>query len=237
MPDDARHIEAGFKAWMEVEDCPPVQVGDGRDRIPADVVAFARAYHASALATTARALTNRPPMNDLDLLELAWGLIANASDGDWSRESLNWRETAEKWRDLYHQRLKLLEPSGVSRSAPPEPEPQPEGKPENPVESFIAAVRALHPELELVCQSGKCFRFHLLLREVFPSAQPFYDGNHVITEINGEYWDIRGRVDRDARHFWMKRDTLLYNRAFLWDTDGYPSVRETDRQILGAEGK
>ena len=36
-----------------------------------------------------------------DLLELAWGLIANANEGDWDKATKEWREAARKWRDTY----------------------------------------------------------------------------------------------------------------------------------------
>jgi len=35
------------------------------------------------------------------LLELAWGVIANAGGGDWEKESKEWQEAAAKWRDQY----------------------------------------------------------------------------------------------------------------------------------------
>jgi hypothetical protein len=41
----------------------------------------------------------------LDALELAWGVIANAGGGDWKRESADWQEAAAKWRELYHSLL------------------------------------------------------------------------------------------------------------------------------------
>lgn len=37
-----------------------------------------------------------------DLLEVAWGIIANANGGDWSKATDEWREAAERWRDEYH---------------------------------------------------------------------------------------------------------------------------------------
>ena len=37
-----------------------------------------------------------------DLLEAAWGIIANANGGDWNKASPEWRDAAEKWRDRYH---------------------------------------------------------------------------------------------------------------------------------------
>jgi len=39
-----------------------------------------------------------------DLLEAAWGLIANAGNGDWSKETSEWREAANRWRDEYHEK-------------------------------------------------------------------------------------------------------------------------------------
>lgn len=35
------------------------------------------------------------------LFETAWGVIANAGGGDWTRESPEWREAAARWRDAY----------------------------------------------------------------------------------------------------------------------------------------
>lgn len=34
-------------------------------------------------------------------LDLAWGLVANAGGGNWDRESLEWKEAAERWRDEF----------------------------------------------------------------------------------------------------------------------------------------
>ncbi len=36
-----------------------------------------------------------------DLLEWAWGIIANAGGGNWELESPEWREAASRWRDAY----------------------------------------------------------------------------------------------------------------------------------------
>ena len=36
------------------------------------------------------------------LLEIAWGIIANAGGGDWKRETKDWQRAAAKWRDDYH---------------------------------------------------------------------------------------------------------------------------------------
>lgn len=46
------------------------------------------------------------PTGPIGLLEAAWGLIANAGEGDWEREHAEWREAAARWRDRYHEWLK-----------------------------------------------------------------------------------------------------------------------------------
>lgn len=42
--------------------------------------------------------------NTVDMLEAAWGIIANAGcpRGDWSGMPDDWREAAGRWRDAYH---------------------------------------------------------------------------------------------------------------------------------------
>jgi hypothetical protein len=42
---------------------------------------------------------------------------------------------------------------------------------------------------------GRCFEFYLILKQLFPQAVPYEDGNHVITEIDGLYYDASGLVD------------------------------------------
>lgn len=37
-----------------------------------------------------------------DLLEAAWGIIANTYGGDWELASDDWKDAAERWRDNYH---------------------------------------------------------------------------------------------------------------------------------------
>jgi hypothetical protein len=37
--------------------------------------------------------------------EMAWGLIANAFEGNWGRAPLEWGAAARRWRDEYHKHL------------------------------------------------------------------------------------------------------------------------------------
>lgn len=47
-----------------------------------------------------------PGWPDDSMLEAAWGLIANANEGDWSKAHPEWRAAAEHWRDAYHCTLR-----------------------------------------------------------------------------------------------------------------------------------
>lgn len=41
------------------------------------------------------------------LLELAWGVIANAGGGDWTKETPEWQEAAALWRDNWFGKVPL----------------------------------------------------------------------------------------------------------------------------------
>lgn len=62
-------------------------------------------------------------VQNLDELEAAWGIIANAYHGDWdSLAPKDWREAAERWRDRYHEILSgaapLVEPCPIPHRNP-----------------------------------------------------------------------------------------------------------------------
>ncbi len=39
--------------------------------------------------------------NKDELLEFAWGIIANANEGNWDKATKEWKKAAEIWRDGY----------------------------------------------------------------------------------------------------------------------------------------
>lgn len=45
-------------------------------------------------------------MNANELLELAWGIIANAGGGNWEKETAEWQDAAVRWRDNYFKYLR-----------------------------------------------------------------------------------------------------------------------------------
>lgn len=46
-----------------------------------------------------------PTIDQSDLLETAWGIIANSYGGNWDKATDDWRGAAERWRDEYHKTL------------------------------------------------------------------------------------------------------------------------------------
>jgi hypothetical protein len=43
-----------------------------------------------------------------------------------------------------------------------------------------------------VYTNGSCYQFYLILKFVYPQANAYYNSDHVITEIDGRYYDIKG---------------------------------------------
>lgn len=56
---------------------------------------------------------------------------------------------------------------------------------------FIAMIRDIYPD-RYADQSGGCLKFHRLLKAVYPDANGYYNSDHLITEIDGEFFDIDG---------------------------------------------
>ena len=43
-----------------------------------------------------------------NILEAAWGVIANAGGGNWEIETKDWQEAAARWRDNYHTQALMI---------------------------------------------------------------------------------------------------------------------------------
>ena len=64
----------------------------------------------------------------------------------------------------------------------------------NSVEKVIARIRDSHPDNEWLYMNGQCYNFSLIIQEIF-GGEAWYDyvGGHVYTEINGFFYDVRGK--------------------------------------------
>ncbi|HAS92347.1 MAG TPA: hypothetical protein DCS12_09010 [Clostridiales bacterium] len=61
--------------------------------------------------------------------------------------------------------------------------------------ALITAIRQSFPESVKVYTEGHCYGFYKILKAMFPSAVAYYNSDHVITKINGLFYDITGEVD------------------------------------------
>jgi hypothetical protein len=55
-------------------------------------------------ASEAKPAVNSPE-DLLDVLETAWGILANASGGNWNEQNSGWRDAAYRFRDVYFNRI------------------------------------------------------------------------------------------------------------------------------------
>lgn len=67
-------------------------------------------------ATTYEDFRAMPIAKAMELLDLAWGVIANAGGGNWETEKKEWQEAAVIWRDRYHMILRNTQLSTTHRT-------------------------------------------------------------------------------------------------------------------------
>jgi len=87
--------------------------------------------------------------------------------------------------------------------------------------NIIGLIRDSSSQMEQIYLYGSCMNFYCILHAIFPQAKAFYNQNHVVTEIDGRYYDITGSINRKefesegympfARIYSRKKRT---NRAF-----------------------
>lgn len=65
---------------------------------------------------------------------------------------------------------------------------------------LINSLRDTDRAIEVIYMNGSCYRFHLFLKELFPQALPLISNekDHIITNIDGRYFDITGEVNVDG---------------------------------------
>jgi hypothetical protein len=90
------HVGLAGRDWTM---CVPAR-DDDSDMIFLALVEFAAKADVERAALTARVDAAERALNDRDdSLAAAWVVIANAGGGDWTRETTEWQEAAERWRD------------------------------------------------------------------------------------------------------------------------------------------
>jgi hypothetical protein len=64
----------------------------------------------------------------------------------------------------------------------------------NKIEQFISIIRDSFIGSQEVYTRSSCYHFYLILKYVFPGAEPWYNQDHVITKIGDSFYDITGKI-------------------------------------------
>lgn len=59
---------------------------------------------------------------------------------------------------------------------------------------LIQLIRESHDVMEDIFKEGSCLNFHMILKHVYPEAKAWYNIDHIVSEIDGRFYDITGEV-------------------------------------------
>ncbi len=92
---------------------------------------------------------------------------------------------------------------------------------------FIDALRESDGYIEMIYSFGSCYKFHLLLKKLFPECEPYIGElrGHVISEYKGKFYDITGEVSPDE-FYPMNEDDVL--EASEWSFHKYNYLQITE---------
>src|SRR5574340_268857 len=103
----------------------------------------------------------------------------------------------------------------------------------DPITIFLNELREHVPDATLLFTSGGCYGLYLMIRAFYPTARPWYDpvAGHVYSEVNGTFYDIRGRVRLPVGSVPLSTHKPKMARAWRWRfaTAGQRLIRQ--RQI------
>lgn len=104
------------------------------------------------------------------------------------------------------------------------------------VRRFIMLIKGVAPcAMSHIFVSGGCYRFYLILKVAFPSAQAYWnkERNHVVSRIAGKYWDIYGNYDNDDVD--RKLNAEDHKTAALFHFDEVAYVTKTIREYMNGD--
>lgn len=61
---------------------------------------------------------------------------------------------------------------------------------------LINALRKSDEYITIIFTEGSCYQFHLFLKKIYPGGEPYISllRNHIVTKIEGKFYDINGIV-------------------------------------------
>lgn len=64
--------------------------------------------------------------------------------------------------------------------------------------NILQTLRESHPHMKWVFLEGSCMNLFVMLKQIFPKAEAFFDLDHIVTKIDDRFYDITGEVFPDA---------------------------------------
>lgn len=62
------------------------------------------------------------------------------------------------------------------------------------ITTLLSELRNSNPIIQDIFLNGSCCNLYFILKAVYPSAEAYYNHEHVITKIDGKFYDITGEV-------------------------------------------
>lgn len=69
------------------------------------------------------------------------------------------------------------------------------------VTAFLGVLRGGYPDAAIIYGWGACYGLYLLLKHLYANAEAYFDDSdksHIITKIEGRFYDISGEVDEGS---------------------------------------
>ena len=77
---------------------------------------------------------------------------------------------------------------------------------------FLKLIRQSFRGSETVYTKGSCYRLYEILKAIYPTAKAYSNTKHIIIEIDGRFYDIRGeRGKRGYRLYEKEKDPHSMN--------------------------
>lgn len=91
------------------------------------------------------------------------------------------------------------------------------------VEEFLKTLKDSDFFIEFIFTRGSCYQLYKILKVLFPESLPYYNGEHVITLIDGQYYDINGiRDDYKSFHLMSEQEMIEAEKwSFAKNNDLY----------------
>lgn len=83
---------------------------------------------------------------------------------------------------------------------------------------LIDALRKSDKYIEVIFMQGGCYQFYKVLKSIWSDAIPLMndDQDHVITEIDGKFYDICGEVSDEESAEFMMMNAIEEELASTW---------------------